>query len=329
MPTIYDVAKKAGVSIATVSAVLNRTSFVSPELTRRVNEAVRELDYTINHLAHSLQTKSTRTIGMLIPGEGTPDPFFGEVVRGAEDVFRKKGYLLIVGHTYNHVEEQTRYLAAFRARLVDGVLLFQAPGDDPELSRIVDKQRPIVFVGRVPSGIEADIVANDIAAGTRLGIEHLISKGHTRIALVTIEKSLSVAELRLEGWKRALRASKLPADEELVVKTEMSVESSTSAMQRLLKVRNRPTAVFADNLLTTIGILKAIQEAGLSSPRDLEVVSSDDAEWLNVFRPAISTIVQPSYELGARAAELLLKRIRHPKRPHEKVMLKPELRIRA
>src|ERR1035441_3910437 len=100
MPTIYDVAKKAGVSIATVSAVLNRTAYVSPELTKRVKDAVQELDYTVNYLARSLQTKSTKTIGVLIPGEAAPDPFFGEVVRGAEDVFRNKGYLLILGHTY-------------------------------------------------------------------------------------------------------------------------------------------------------------------------------------------------------------------------------------
>jgi hypothetical protein len=118
--------------------VLNGTAYVSPQLTARVKQAVDELDYTMNHLAHALQTKSTRTIGILMPGEVNPDPFFGEVVRGAEDVFRKKDYLLIVGHTYNQVAEQSRYLAAFRARLVDGVLLFQAPGRDPP--RIVEAQ---------------------------------------------------------------------------------------------------------------------------------------------------------------------------------------------
>ena len=203
------------------------------------------------------------------------------------------------------------------------------PGEDPELTRLIDKKRPVVFVGRVPQGIEADVVANDIAAGTRLGVDHLLSKGHKRIALTTIEKSLSVSESRVEGWKRALRARKLPADETLIVKTEMSIESSRMAMQRLLDHQSRPTAVFADNLLTTIGILEALQQAGLSCPEDLELVSSDDAEWLNVFRPAISTIVQPSYEMGAKAAELLLKRIRHPKRPYEKLMLKPELRVRG
>jgi LacI family transcriptional regulator len=328
MPTIYDVAKKAEVSIATVSAVLNRTAYVSPELSKRVKAAVQELDYTINHLAHSLQTKSTRTIGILIPGESTPDPFFGEVVRGAEDVFRKKGYLLIVGHTYNQVEEQSRYLSAFRARLVDGVLLFQAPGEDPELKRMLEKKRPVVFVGRVPAGIEADVVANDIVGGTKAGVEHLIRKGHRCIGLTTIEKSLSVSESRIEGWKRALKANRIPIDESLIIKTDMSVESSRVATRSLLERKPRPTAIFADNLLSTIGILEALQAAGLSCPKDVELVSSDDAEWLNVFRPPISTMVQPSYEMGVNAAELLLKRIRHPKRPIQKLILKPELRVR-
>ena len=329
MPTIYDVAKKAEVSIATVSAVLNRTAYVSPELTKRVKAAVQELDYTINHLAHSLQTKSTRTIGILIPGEGSPDPFFGEVVRGAEDFFRKKGYLLMLGHTYNHVEEQSRYLSAFRARMVDGVMLFQAPGEDAELMRMIEKKRPVVFVGRVPSDSAADVVANDIAAGTKLGVEHLIRRGHERIGLATIEKSLSVSALRIEGWKRALNAKGLTPDPALIVKTEMLIESSRAAAQELLRQNPRPTAIFADNLMITIGVLEAVLGEGLRCPEDVELLSSDDAEWLNVFEPKISTIVQPSYELGARAAELLLKRIRHPRRAFEKLMLKPKLRVRG
>jgi DNA-binding LacI/PurR family transcriptional regulator len=235
----------------------------------------------------------------------------------------------MLGHTYNHVEEQSRYLSAFRARMVDGVLIFQAPGDDPELQRIIDKKRPIVFVGRVPSDITADVVANDNIAGTRLGVEHLISRGHERIGLATIEKSLSVAASRIEGWRRALTAKKMPVDDSLIIKTEMSIESSRIAAAQLLNRDPRPTAIFADNLLTMTGILAAMQAAGLKCPQDIELLSSDDAEWLDVFQPPISTIVQPSYEMGSKAAELLLKRIRHPKRGFEKLMLKPRLRVRG
>jgi LacI family transcriptional regulator len=329
MPTIYDVAERAGVSIATVSAVLNRTAYVSPELTQRVKQAVDELDYTINHLAHSLQTRSTRTIGMLIPDVGDPDPFYGQVVRGAEDVFRKKGYLLILGHTYNMVEEQSRYLSAFRSRLVDGVLLFQAPGPDPELDRIIQGKRPIVFVGRIPTGVQADVVATDIVAGTKAGVAHLIARGHTRIGLVTIGKSMSVSESRINGWRQALKAQRLPADEALIAKADLSADSGRVAVLKLLDVQPRLTAIFVDNLVTTTGVLKALQERQLRCPQDIELMSSDDADWLDVFQPSISTVVQPSYEVGAKAAETVLKRIKHPKRPFQTLLLKPALKIRT
>ncbi len=328
MATIYDVAKRAGVSIATVSAVINRTAYVSPGLTKRVNEAVAELDYTLNHLAHALQTRTTRTIGMLIPEVASPDPFYGQVVRGAEDVFRKKGYLLILGHTYNQVEEQSRYLAAFRSRLVDGVLLFQSAGDDDELDRLLKNKKPVVFVGRVPAGIEADTVATDILRGTQMGVEHLISQGHSRVGLITVRSSLSVAESRQEGWRRVMRKHSLTADPALVVFGELSVDAGHAAAAKLLDLPDPPTAIFVDNLVMVTGAIRAIRERALRCPEDISIVSSDDAEWLDVFDPPVTTIVQPSYELGTRAAEVLLKRIRHPKRATENVLLKPGLKVR-
>jgi LacI family transcriptional regulator len=289
---------------------------------------VDELDYTINHLAHALQTRSTRTIGMLIPDMGNPDPFYGQVVRGAEDVFRKKEYLLILGHTYNKVEEQTRYLTAFRSRLVDGVLLFQAPGDDKELDRMLKARKPVVFVGRIPP-FKIDVVATDIQCGTQMAIEHLYEKGHRRIGLVTVAASLSVSSFRMAGWRAALDRHGIKPDESYVVAGELSSETGRQAAVQLLDLPEPPTAIFADNLVISTGILRTMQQRGLRCPEDLEVVSSDDAEWLDVFQPKITTIVQPSYELGVQSAELLLKRIKHPKRPVQQILLSPELRVRT
>jgi LacI family transcriptional regulator len=266
---------------------------------------------------------------MLIPAAADPDPFFGQVVRGAEDVFRRKGYLLILGHTYNQVDEQSRYLSAFRSRLVDGVLLFQAPGEDAELSRLLSAMKPVVFVGRIPEGIAADIVATDILRGTQMGVGYLLKKGHTRIGLVTVAASLSVAALRMEGWRRELLRHGGAAKKEYAVAGELSSAAGELAALRLLDLREPPTAIFADNLVVATGILRALQRRGRRVPADLELVSSDDAEWLDVFRPPITAIVQPSYQLGAQAAELLLKRIRHPKRRYQKILLAPELKIRS
>lgn len=329
MATIYDVARHAGVSIATVSAVINRSAYVSPDLTKRVKAAVAELDYTINHLAHALQTRTTRTIGMLIPDVASPDPFYGQVVRGAEDVFRKKGYLLILGHTYNQVEEQSRYLAAFRSRLVDGVLLFQSAGEDDELTRLLKNKKPIVFVGRVPEGLHADTIATDIARGTQMGMEHLVSQGHRRIGLITVTSSLSVSTFRQEAWRKVLKKNSLTQDASLVVSGELSAESGRAAALQLLKLPEPATAIFVDNLVMVTGVIGAIRELGLRCPEDVAIVSSDDADWLDVFDPPITTIVQPSYELGVKAAELLLKRIRYPKRSTEKILLKPGMKVRG
>ena len=329
MATIYDVAKRAGVSIATVSAVLNKSKFVSDELTNRVHDAAAALDYQINHLARSVQLGSSRTIGMLIPSFATPDPFYAQVVRGAEDVLSQKDYALLLGQTYNEVSRQSQYLQAFRARLVDGILIFQNSGDDPELNKYLRQNKPVVFVGRIPDRITADIAATDIAAGTRMAVEHLLRAGHKRIALVTVGSSTSVHQNRLKGWSQALHAAGLPAPEEYQRSSGLSLDGARQATHELLSLNPRVTAIFADNLLLVTGILQVLKERNIACPRDLEVMSSDDAEWLNVFEPTISTVVQPSYELGCAAAELLLKRLRHPTRKFEKIMLQPTLKIRT
>jgi LacI family transcriptional regulator len=328
MSTIYDVAKRAGVSIATVSAVLNKSKFVSPELSDRVHDAAGALDYQINHLARSVQLGSSRTVGMLIPSFGTPDPFYAQVISGVEDVLSRGQYALLLGQTHNELERQSRYLQAFRARLVDGILLFQNPGEDPELRKYLGQKKPVVFVGRVPEHPEGDVAATDIAAGTRMGVEHLLKRGHERIALLTVKLSTSVQVSRVAGWRQALHAKKLPAPDEHHWSTSLSEEGAREATRRMLELSPGVTAIFADNLLLVTGILHVLREKKIACPGQIEVMSSDDAAWLDVFEPSISTVVQPSYELGRTAAELLLKRFRHPRAKFRKVLLQPSLKIR-
>lgn len=329
MVTIYAVAKRAGVSIATVSAVLNKSKFVSEELTTRVLDAAAALDYQINHLARSVQLGSSRTVGMLIPSFATPDPFYAQVISGAEDVLSRNEYALLLGQTNNDVEQQSKYLKAFRARLVDGILLFQSPGDDVELRRLLSQKKPVVFVGRVPENLQGDVAATDIAAGTRMGVEHLLGRDHKRVGLLTVSSSTSVQMSRLAGWRLALHARGLPAHDEYHVSCDLSAAGAREATVKLLKSSPRVTAIFADNLLLVTGILQELHRKKIACPAQIEVMSSDDAEWLDVFKPSISTVVQPSYELGAAAAELLLKRFQYPNRKFRKVLLQPSLRIRA
>ena len=326
MATMNDVARRAGVSLATVSAVLNQSSYVSPELTARVNQAAKLLDYRINALARSLKQGWTQTVGMLIPTFGAPDPFFGEVVQGVETTLRLRDYSLLLGQTHNQVAEQSRHIAAFRARLIDGLFLFQTPGDDPELTKFLADRKPVVFVGRVPSEIQADVVATDIEAGTYMGVRHLLEKGHRRVGLVTQRDSLSVREFRLKGWHAAYADMGVSPAAGLHAEGELTVEGGYAATMDLLHGPEQVQAIFADDLILTIGIVRALQERGLTGK--VEVLSSDDAEWLDVFHIPISTIVQPGYEVGVRAAGLLLERLRDPSRKYETILLRPHLKIR-
>ncbi|HET8547633.1 MAG TPA: LacI family DNA-binding transcriptional regulator [Bryobacteraceae bacterium] len=327
MATIYDVARKAGVSTYTVSSVVNRSAYVSPELTKRVLKAVRELDYTPNALARGLQTRSSRTVGMLIPDIGSP--FYARVVRGVEDRLRQAGYSLLLGNTYNDPDEQSRYLAVFRSQQADGFLLFLAAGDESEAERMVRAKKPVVFVGRTPRSFEADSVTIDNVKGTRLAVEHLIAAGHRRIAIVTGQLTLSTSADRVEGWRRTLRRHKLTAPAEYVCEGDWTANSGHALTSRLLDLSGPPTAIFAANFLMMTGVLRALKERGLRCPQDVQVLSSDDSEWLDVFSPPITTVVQPSYSMGERAADLLLKRMQQLGRKFETVLLDPELHVRT
>ncbi len=326
MATIYDVARRAKVSTYTVSAVMNSSAYVSPELTRRVRKAVRDLDYTINDLARSLQTRKTHTVGMLIPD--LANPFYAKVVRGAEDVLKAAGYSLFLGNTYDRPEEQSRYLQVFRSKQVEGVLLFTAPGDGEDLRQMVKARKPVVFVGRGPQGFAADSVTADNTHGTEMAVSRLIGKGHRRVAIIIGHPTLTTSTDRVAGWESAQKKAGLKPDKRLIGEGDWTAESARAVTLAWLDASDRPTAIFASNFLMMIGVLAALKDRGQRCPQDMEVMSSDESEWLDVFEPKISTVVQPSYEIGSKSAELLLKRMDKPGRRYEKISLAPELRIR-
>lgn len=325
--TIYDVAKLARVSTYTVSCVVNQSAPVSPELTARVRKAIEALDYTPNAVARSLQTRNTKTIGMLIPD--IANPFYARVVRGVEDRLSKDGYSLLLGNTYNSTEAQTRYLNLFRGRQVDAMLLFITSGSEKALDRIATDRRPVVAVGRVPDKFPCDTVSADNVTGTRLAMDYLLGKGHRRIGIVAGELSLSAARDRVTGWRQALRARRIKVDENLIQEADWTQEGGHQAALRLLDLSPAPTAIFAANFLMMTGILRACKERGVAVPQTVEVASSDDSEWLDVFSPPITTVVQPSYEMGEAAADLALARLAKPDRKYQQIVLAPSLRVRS
>ncbi|MBI2688971.1 MAG: LacI family DNA-binding transcriptional regulator [Acidobacteria bacterium] len=327
VPTIYDVAKLARVSTYTVSCVVNKSAYVSPELTERVRQAVRQLDYTPNAVARSLQTRSTKTLGMLIPD--IANPFYARVVRGVEDRLSKDGYSLLLGNTYNEVAAQARYLNLFRGRQVDALLLFMTAGGEDAVERMVRDKRPVVCVGRVPQNFACDSVSADNITGTKLAVEHLIKKGHKTIGLIAGELGLSAGMDRAQGWRAALRKHRIKADDSLIESGDWTEAAGCEAAHRLMDHSPAPTAIFAANFLMMTGVLRALKERKVAVPAAVEVSSSDDSEWLDVFSPPITTVVQPSYEMGERAADLALRRLADGNRPFTKVVLEPALRVRS
>jgi LacI family transcriptional regulator len=327
MSTMVEVARRAKVSIATVSGVLSGSRYVSPELRQRVLDAVGELDYTVNQIARSLQSRRTHMAGMLVPD--ISDPFHASVVHVVEESLRVAGYSLILGSLHDQPEEQSRYIQILKGNQVDGLLLYLVPGHEAEIRRLVEMKKPIVLMGRAPQGFQADVVATDHVAGTRLAIEHLIAKGHARIGILPGPASQTYSADRVTGWRAALTKANLPANPCYIGYGEFSFGGGWSAASALLDLSPPPTALFAGNFHVLIGILRFLRLRKISRPRDIELMVSHDSEVLDAFDPPISSVDQPSHELGIQGAELLLKRIRQPGRPFQKVLLRPKLKIRS
>lgn len=325
MPTISDVAKRAGVSTYTVSAVLNRSAKVSPELTGRVLKAVTDLDYTINYVARSLQTRKTETIGMLIPDIGNQT--YAAVLRGVEDVVNEHGYSLLLGSTHNRQADQDRGLAVYRAKQVDGMLLFIA-GDESAVQSLVQKKIPVVCVGRRPATFVTDSVISDHKSAARIATDHLVSHGHKKIALITGHAAASVAKDSIAGWKAGLKQAGLTPDSDYLIEGDWDPDHSYQQALALLSSAGAPSAILATNVFMVIGILRAARELKLKVPEHVELMSTSDSPWLDAFEPRISAVCHSNYDMGSGAAQLLFKRIAEPEREFEQIVLKPNLKIR-
>jgi LacI family transcriptional regulator len=307
MANIYDVAKRAKVSVATVSAVLNDSAFVSEGLKARVQTAVRALGYEPNLLARGLAKQRTQTLGMIVPD--IANPFFPEVVRGAEDTAHAAGYTLLIASSDNDLKKEEVYLKLFLAKRVDGVILTKAPGHMPKtLARAFAKAHvPIVLLARAIPGFKADVVEMDDRAAAHEGVTHLLRLGFRRIGLIGGLGGVSTTKRRLDGYRAALRDRGLPVDPALIVEGDFRVESGYRAGLELLKAR--PDAVFIANYLMSVGFMRALRQYGLRCPEDVAIVTCDDHAWLDAFSPRLTTVDLPKRELGEAAAQLLIARL--------------------
>jgi DNA-binding LacI/PurR family transcriptional regulator len=331
MIKIGDVAKRAGVSVATVSRVINKRGNVKKSTEEKVLKAVEELGYFPNLSARSLKTNRTLTIGIIIPD--ITNPFFPIVVRGAQNVFKQEGYTIILCNSFEEEYEEKKHLNILEAKKVDGILLIKAPSrmnDSKYMERLKNFPIPIVYIDRLPDLQDIPAVVADNISGGYDATLHLIKLGHKNIAAITVQYPITVHKERLQGYFSALNDHNIPINKQYIQKGIPSIQEGISLAQSLINMNNRPTAIFVTNNKLTIGLMKALEIAGLKCPQDISVVGYDDFDWENVFHPRLTVIAQPAYEMGETAANLLIKIIRDgiSSLSNNKVILPAELKIR-
>jgi LacI family transcriptional regulator len=307
--TIKEVARRARVSVGTVSHFLTGVAVVSPKRRDRILAAIRGLNYHPNDIARSLKLSRSHMLGMVIAD--ITNPFFSLLVRGAEDAAVKQNYLLLTFNTDDRLEREMQVLSVLRKRRVDGILLVVAParGKTSHVEELISLGTPVVCLDRLPRGIRVDSVTVDNVKAGRGCVDHLLERGHRRIAIITGSLLLQTARDRLQGYKDALRHGGIALDPRLICEGDFRIESGYQLGQMLLALPDRPTALFVSNGLMSIGALKAISQSGLRCPQDIALAAFDDLFLSEVIQPSLTSVVQPAYEIGYRGAEMLMARI--------------------
>lgn len=307
MPTISDVAKRAGVANITVSRVLNGAENVNPVTRRRVEQAIQELGYLPNLAARSLRSGQTRTLALLVPDIG--NPFWPSVARGIEDAAQSGGYSIFLCNTDENPTKQRDYLFAVLQQRVDGVILAPCDPDAASLAPLREQGTPTVIIDRRVDGWNVDTVYADSVSGARALIQHLLNLGHKRIAALTGPAGVSTAEDRLLGYRLALHEAGIAAEPRLLRYGEYRTTSGYQMAKDVLAAGLAPTAFFAANQAIALGVLDALTERGLDVPRDVALVSFDDLPDVDHLFPFLTVVAQSAYDMGLNAAQLLLSRM--------------------
>ena len=327
MPTIRDVAKRAGVAPITVSRVINDSGYVSQGTRARVEAAIVELGYVPNTLARSLRSRRTNTLALVLTD--ITNPFWTTVARGVEDAASDAGFNVILCNTDESQIEEDRYLRVLLQKQVDGVLLVPARSTSESVPRIQKQDTPVVVLDRRVPDAPVDVVRCDSEGGAYQLTRLLLSLGHRRIAILSGPREVSTAEDRVTGYKRALAENGLNPEQDLIHYGEFTLENGYATTQRVLSIVPRPTALFAANNFIAIGALRALREAGLRVPEDVALVGFDDLPPALVVDPFLTVAAQPAYQMGQRATELLLARLSdQAPEEYQQVVLPTELIVR-
>lgn len=324
--TMRQIAARARVSVGTVSHVINHTAGVREPVRRRVLEAIERLGYRPSLLARGLRRNQTTIIGVIIPD--ISNPFFPLVVRGVEDIAYQNSYRLMLCNADNDAQKEQVYFDELRAYRMAGLIVI--PSANSRLVAAADTagELPVVCLDRCPEGWKGDSITVDNTEGAYQATRYLLELGHRRIAAITGQLHVTSAVERLKGFKRALREFAVTIAPEYIQEGRFDRLSGYEKSLLLLQFSPRPTAIFAANDLVALGVLAAMRELGLRCPEDVSLTGFDDLELASFTNPALTTVAQPAYQMGARAAALLFERLRGEALPAQHIVMKTALKAR-
>ncbi|TOH60580.1 transcriptional repressor PurR [Vibrio parahaemolyticus] len=328
MATMKDIAKLAGVSTSTVSHVINKTRFVSEEISERVNNAAKELNYYApSALARSLKVNRTKTIGMLVTT--STNPFFGEVVKGVERSCYHKGYSLILCNTEGDNERMRQSINTLLQKRVDGLILMCS---SLEGERIDVFERypdiPVVVMDWGPMLFTSDKIQDNSLRGGYLAAKYLIDCGHTEIGCITGPLIKHQAQMRYEGYKRAMNEAGLDFNANWIIESDFECEGGYQAFKKMAERGMLPSSIFVSNDMMAMGVINAANELGIKVPDDLSIIGYDDIHIAKFMSPSLTTIHQPKYRLGQAAVETLVRRLDDKSNEAQVVQLEPTLVVR-
>lgn len=328
MATMKDIARLAGVSTSTVSHVINKSRFVSDEIAERVNNAAQQLNYAPSALARSLKMNRTKTIGMLVTT--STNPFFGEVVKGVERSCYQQGYNLILCNTEGDNQRMKASINTLLQKRVDGLLLMCSTLEGERLD-VFDRYPdiPVVVMDWGPILFASDKIQDNSLQGGYMAAKHLIDSGHKTIGCITGPLIRHQAQMRYEGYKRALTEAGIELNPDWIVEADFECAGGHQAFEKLYQRGKLPSALFVCNDMMAMGVIQAANQLGLRVPEDLSLIGYDDVYIAKFMTPALTTIHQPKYRLGKAAVDTLLYRLEHPDTTSQIVQLEPTLVMRS
>jgi LacI family transcriptional regulator len=324
---MQDVADKAGVSITSVSHFINNSRPISDALKSRIEQAMAELDYQPNALARSLRLKQTKSVGIIVPDSA--NPFFAIVTRCIEKALFAHHYHVILGNSDGKLDRALQYLKVMTEQQVDG-LIFIDVGVSRDVLNVAlgSLNTPVILIDRLVPGVEVDYVTVSNIQGGFEAVQYLIALGHRRIACLTGPQNLTSSLDRLTGYRKALGDANLTPNEKMVYTGNFQLEGGYEGARQLLSQSPRPTAIFACNDLMAVGVIRAAADLGISTPDQLSVVGFDDSPLAKFCTPGLTTVAQPTEQIGILTANRFLERIKNRDLPPEQQILQTKLIIR-